>query len=187
MSVHRSILFTSHTHHADPCIFNIRFFNAMEMYSRAYVSFQQEGLDEEVEWVKKRVEKIAFKPVCLVPKTSSSEDIIRFDHVAILLAQQERAATGDANSNTGISSNVSLDAGTKLTLSSHPGMALCLSDRSTKYPGWDFNNLCIGPVESALSVKYEEGRFVACHGGKSCLVSTLDVLFSFAWIESADL
>jgi len=155
-----------------------RFSNAMEMYSRAYVIFQREGLEEEVEWVQKRAEKIAFKPICLVPKSASFEHIIRFEDVARLLAQQENATSAEEYTDMDISSTVSADSGIKLTLSSHPGMALCLSDKCQHFPGQDFRHLCIGPAESAISVKYDGDRFVGCHGGRSCLVSTLDLPLS---------
>eukprot|EP00986_Skeletonema_menzelii_P000763 scaffold213_cov150-Skeletonema_menzelii.AAC.12 len=152
----------------------------MEMYSRAYATFQREGLEEEVEWVQQRAEKIAFKPVCLVPKSKSaaSEHIIRFDKVAHLLAQQENAVSEKTYTDMDTFSNANAHPGIKLTLSSHPGMALCLSDKCQHFPGkMDFHNLCIGPAESAVAVKYEGDRFVDCHGGNSCLVSTLDLLF----------
>lgn len=145
----------------------------MEMYSRAYVTFQREGLEEEAKWAKKRAEKIAFKPICLVPKSASSEHIIRFEDVARLLAQQENATTEEGYTDMNIDTTVSADSGIKLTLSSHPGMALCLSDKCQHYPGQDFYNLCMGPAESAISVRYDGDRFVGCHGGRSCLVSTL--------------
>lgn len=157
-----------------------RFSNAMEIYSKAYVSFQREGLEKEVELVKKHAEKIAFKPVCLVPKSTSSENIIRFALVSDLLAQQDKAAAGGTRSDRGISSNASVDGGLKLTLSSHPGMALCVSDKCQQYPGWDCHNLCIGPAESAISVKYEGDRFVVRDGGRSSLVSTPYLPFSLA-------
>jgi len=143
----------------------------MEMYSRAYVKFQREGLEEEVEWVQKRAEKIAFKPICLVKKSALLEDIIRIEDAALLLAQQEDA-------DLDISLSGSVVTGTKLTLSSHPGMALCLSETCHHLPGQDFHDLCIGPTESAVSVKYDGDRFVGCHGGRSCLVSTLDLPLS---------
>lgn len=149
-----------------------RFSNAMEMYSRAYVTFQREGLEEEADLAQKRAEKIAFKPICLVPKSASSEHIIRLEDVASLLAQQANATTKEEYTDVNIGSTVSADSGIKLTLSSHPGMALCLSDKCQHFPGQDFHSLCIGPAESAISVKYDEDRFVGCHGGRSCLVST---------------
>ncbi len=147
-----------------------RFGNAMEMYSRAHATFQREGLEEEIEWVKKRAEKIAFKPICLVKKSALLEDIIRFENISHLLARQE-------DFELDISSIGSVDSGTKLTLSSHPGMALCLSEKCHRLPGKDFHDLSIGPAESAASVKYERNRFVGCHSGRSCLVSTLDLRF----------
>ena len=149
-----------------------RFSNAMEMYSRAYATFQREGLEEEVEWVQQRAEKITFKPVCLVPKSAASEHIIRFDKVAHLLARQGNAVSEEKYTDMNTFSNARTDPGIKLTLSSHPGMALCLSDKCQHFPGMDSRNLCIGPAESAVSVKYEGDRFVGCHGGNSCLVST---------------
>jgi len=88
----------------------------MEIYSKAYVSFQRERLEKEVELVKKHAEKIAFKPVCLVPKSTSSENIIRFARVSDLLAQQDKAAAGDTRSDEGISSNAGVDGGLKLTV-----------------------------------------------------------------------
>ena len=149
----------------------------MEMYSRAYATFQREGLEEEVEWVQQRAEKITFKPVCLVPKSAASEHILRFDKVAHLLAQQENAVS----EKTYTDMDTFADPGIKLTLSSHPGMALCLSDKCQHFPGkMDFHNLCIGPAESAVSVKYEGDRFVVRDGGRSSLVSTPDLPFSLA-------
>ena len=150
----------------------------MEMYSRAYATFQREGLEEEVEWVKRRAEKITFRPVCLVPKSAASEHIIRFDKIAHILAQQENAVSEEECADRDVGSIVSTDSAIKLTLSSHPGMALCLSDKCQHFPGIDFRDLCLGPVESAVSVKYERGRFVGCHGDNSCLVRTLlDLLY----------
>ncbi len=162
---------TTYTHFHS-LIFSNRFSNAMEMYSRAHATFQREGLEEEADLAQKRAEKIAFKPICLVPKSASSEHIIRFEDVASLLAQQENATTKEDYTDVNIGSTVSADSGIKLTLSSHAGMALCLSDRCQHYPGQDFYSLCIGPAESAISVKYAGDRFVGCHGGRSCLVST---------------
>eukprot|EP00986_Skeletonema_menzelii_P000142 scaffold32_cov144-Skeletonema_menzelii.AAC.6 len=127
----------------------------MEMYSRAYATFQREGLEEEVEWVQQRAEKITFKPVCLVPKSAASEHIIRFDKVAHLLAQKGNAVSEEKYTDMNTFSNARTDPGIKLTLSSHPGMALCLSDKCQHFPGMDSRNLCIRPAESAVSVKYE--------------------------------
>ena len=181
MRIYVNYIFTHTTcTHRHCLMLSHRFSNAMEMYSRAFVTFQREGLEEEVEWVKKRAEKIAFKPICLVKKSALLEDIIRFEDVSRLLARQE-------DYDLDISSIGSVDSGTKLTLSSHPGMALWLSEKCHRLPGQDFHDLCIGPTESALSVKYERNRFVGCRGGRSCLVSALEssavsCVCAFFWI-----
>ncbi len=153
-----------------------RFSSAMEMFSRAHCAFQLVGgHEDEAGMVQKCADRIAFLPVGLVPKSSTSEDIIRFDGVANLLAQQEIAARGDMNPVTGIFSNSSGDAVIRLTLNSHPGMALCLSDKWQQFPGMMSTNLCIGPAESAISVKYESDRFIVLPDGKSFLVSFISV------------
>ena len=149
----------------------------MEMFSRAHCAFQLvKGHEEEARMVQNCADRIAFLPVGLVPISSTSEDIIRFDGVANLLAQQEIAARwGGMNPVTGIFSNSSGDTGIRLTLSSHPGMALCLSDKCQQFPGMMSTNLCIGPAESAISVKYESDRFIVFPDGKSFLVSFISV------------
>ena len=145
-----------------------RFSSAMEMFSRAHCAFQLVGgHEEEARMVQKCADRIAFLPVGLVPKSSTSEDdIIRFDGVANLLAQQE----GGMNP-------VSGDACIRLTLNSHPGMALCLSDKCQQFPGMMSTNLCIGPAESAISVKYESDRFIVLPDGNSFLVSFISVCY----------
>lgn len=153
-----------------------RFSSAMEMFSRAHCAFQLDGVHEdEARMVQNCADRIAFLPVGLVPISSTSEDIIRFDGVANLLAQQEIAVRGEMNPVTGIFSNSSGDAGIRLTLNSHPGMALCLSDKWQQFPGMMSTNLCIGPAESAISVKYESDRFIVLPDGKSSLVSFISV------------
>lgn len=153
-----------------------RFSSAMEMFSRAHCAFQLDCVhEEEARIVQNCADRIAFLPVGLVPISSTSEDIIRFDGVANLLAQQEIAARGGMNPVTNIISNSSRDAGVRLTLNSHPGMALCLSDKCQQFPGMMSTNLCIGPAESAISVKYESDRFIVLPDGKSFLVSFISV------------
>lgn len=160
-----------------------RFSSAMEMFSRAHCAFQLVGgHEEEARMVQNCAGRIAFLPVGLVPISSTSEDIIRFDGVANLLALQDIATRGDMNPVTGIFSNSSGDAGIRLTLNSHPGMALCLSDKCQQFPGMMSTNLCIGPAESAISVKYESDRFIVFPDGKSFLVSFNFVLMAVAVI-----
>lgn len=131
--------------------------------------FVREGLEDETEWVRECAEKISFKPICLVPKSIESENVIRFEGVARLLAQQEDGLREN-------NSNGSFDEAVELTLSSHPGMAICVSDRSQIFPGLTFHNLCLGPKESAIKVKYDRNRFAICDdSSNSCLVSILFV------------